>query len=147
MAGEGLLMTKILIIEDDPEVRQTLIYLFEDEGYDVIVAEDGAKGVKKFASDHPDLVITDVFMPNQEGFQTIREILALKPEAKIIAASAGFSSSSADSDDKRDFYLRMAHQLGAAEIIPKPFEIDDLIRRVKRCLESGPKGGSRFTRR
>jgi|SRR5271170_5608155 DNA-binding response OmpR family regulator len=140
-------MTKILIIEDDPEVRQTLVYLLEDEGYEVVVAEDGAKGVKKFASDQPDLVITDVFMPNQEGFQTIREILALKPEAKIIAASAGFSSTSSDGDDKRDFYLRMAQQLGAAEVIPKPFEIDDLVRRVKSCLESGPRSGSRFTRR
>lgn len=137
-------MTKILIIEDDPEVRQTLVYLLEDEGYDVVVAEDGAKGIRKFASDQPDLVITDVFMPNQEGFQTIREILALKPQAKIIAASAGFTSPSAGDDDKRDFYLRMARQLGAIEVIPKPFEIDDLIRRVERCLSSDPPGASRL---
>lgn len=137
-------MTKVLVIEDDPEVRQTLVYILEDEGYKVVVAEDGAKGVRKFESDQPDLVITDVFMPNQEGFQTIREILARKPEAKIIAASAGFSSSSSSDDDKRDFYLRMAHQLGATEVIPKPFEIDDLIRRVKRCLASDPPAASRL---
>ncbi|MGO8915670.1 MAG: response regulator [Stellaceae bacterium] len=140
-------MTKILIIEDDPEVRQTLVYILEDAGYEVVVAEDGAKGIRKFESNQPDLVITDVFMPNQEGFQTIREILALQPEAKIIAVSAGFDSSPSGGDDKRDFYLRLAHQLGATEVIPKPFEIDDLIRRVKRCLSSRSPGAQRFTPR
>jgi CheY-like chemotaxis protein len=140
-------MTKVLVIEDDPEVRQTLIYILEDEGYSVVTAEDGAKGVKKFASDQPDLVITDVFMPNQEGFQTIREILALKPQAKIIAASAGFGSSSPRGGDKRDFYLRLARQLGATEVIAKPFEVDDLVRCVKRCLSGGPPSASRFTPR
>lgn len=140
-------MAKVLVIEDDPEVRQTLVYILEDEGYQVVVAEDGAKGIRKFESDQPDLVITDVFMPNQEGFQTIREILALDPEAKIIAASAGFSSSSSRGGDKRDFYLRLAQQLGAAEIISKPFEIDDLVRRVKRCLASGPSAGARLAPR
>ena len=130
-----------------PRFVRTLTYILEDEGHTVILAEDGAKGIKKFASDHPDLVITDVFMPNQEGFQTMREILALKPEAKIIAASAGFGPSSSRGGDKRDFYLRMAQQLGATETIAKPFEIDDLIRRVKRCLAGGPPAASRSTPR
>jgi len=131
-------MTKVLVIEDDPEVRQTLVYILEDEGCEVVVADDGAKGVKRFAADQPDLVIADLFMPNQEGYQTIREILALRPEAKIIAATAGLNSlSSGGVGTHRDFYLRMARELGAVDVLPKPFEIDDLVQRVRRCL-AGP---------
>ena len=127
-------MTKVLVIEDDPEVRQTLVYILEDEGCEVVLAEDGVKGVRKFATERPDLVIADLFMPNQEGFQTIREILALRPGAKIIAVSAGLASGG---HDQRDLYLRMARELGAVDVIPKPFEIDDLVERVRRCLAAG----------
>jgi len=130
-------MTKVLVIEDDPEVRQTLVYILEDEGCEVVVADDGAKGVKRFAADKPDLVIADLFMPNQEGYQTIREILALRPGAKIIAATAGLNSWSTGGRDDRDFYLRMARELGAVDVLPKPFEIEDLVQRVRRCL-AGP---------
>jgi DNA-binding response OmpR family regulator len=130
-------MTKVLVIEDDPEVRQTLVYILEDEGCEVVVADDGAQGVKKFATAKPDLVIADLFMPNQEGFQTIREILALRPGAKIIAVTAGLNSLSSAGRDDRDFYLRMARELGAVDVIPKPFEIDELLLCVRRCV-AGP---------
>jgi DNA-binding response OmpR family regulator len=131
-------MTKILIIDDDAELRETLTYILEDEGYEIILSGDGIDGVEKFAREQPDLVITDIFMPRQEGIQTIREILAIDPGAKILAASGGFSSLSGVGIRSKEFYLRSAQQLGALDVIAKPFEIDDLVRRVEHCLAHDP---------
>jgi DNA-binding response OmpR family regulator len=135
-------MTKILIIDDDKEIRETLTYILEDAGYEVVTAADGIDGVKKFGVEKPNLVITDIFMPRQEGIQTIREILAISPTANILAASGGFNHLDALGVSNRDFYLRTAKKLGARDIIAKPFEIDDLVGRVQRCLaDAAPASG------
>jgi DNA-binding response OmpR family regulator len=129
-------MTKILIVDDDPEIRQTLVYILEEEGYEVVTAADGTEGVRVFENTDPDLVITDIFMPRQEGIQTIREILELRDDAKIIATSGGFTYLEGLENTDKSFYLHTAEKLGARDIIAKPFDVDDLIRRVKHCLES-----------
>jgi DNA-binding response OmpR family regulator len=139
-------MTKILIIDDDTEIRETLTYILEDAGYAVVVSADGVDGVKKFTREKPDLVITDIFMPHQEGIQTIREILAIAPDARILAASGGFSTLDGIGITNKDFYLRTAKKLGARDIISKPFEIDDLVRRVKRCLAEAAPAAQRTSR-
>jgi CheY-like chemotaxis protein len=66
-------MTKILVIDDDVIVRKTITRLLEDGGYGgykVLSAEDGLRGMAMFRSECPDLVITDIIMPEQEGIQT-----------------------------------------------------------------------------
>ena len=60
-------MTKILVIDDDVIVRETIIQILEDRGYQVISAEDGKRGIASFRSEKPDLVITDIIMPEKEG--------------------------------------------------------------------------------
>lgn len=139
-------MTKILIIDDDKEIRETLTYILEDEGYEVVASADGIDGVKKFGREKPNLVITDIFMPHQEGIQTIREILAISSTANILAASGGFSHLDGLGVSNKDFYLRTAKKLGARDIISKPFEIDDLVRRVKRCLADAAQAPGPATR-
>ena len=80
-------MPKILVIDDDTIVRQSIIHLLEDEGYQISSANDGKRGMVMFRSGQPDLVITDIIMPEQECMQTIAEILKAAPNAKIIAIS------------------------------------------------------------
>jgi len=120
-------MPKILIIDDDAFVRETLIRILEDEGYQVITAPDGRRGLDAFRRERPDLVITDIIMPEQEGIETIMEIRGERPDAKIIAISGGGRIGNTD-------FLQIARKLGAADIIAKPFDPDDFITRVGTCL-------------
>jgi CheY-like chemotaxis protein len=131
-------MTKILVIDDDVIVRKTIIRLLEDGGYKVLAAEDGLRGMAMFRNECPDLVITDIIMPEQEGIQTITEMRKAKPDAKIIAISGSRRIGNAD-------FLKMARSLGAMEVVSKPFDADELLTVVANCLavevrESGSKG-------
>ena len=120
-------MTKILVIDDDVLVRKSIVHLLEGAGYQVLTAEDGARGMAIFRNEQPDLVITDIVMPEQEGIQTITEIRKAKPDAKIIAISGG--GRIADTD-----FLRIAQVLGAMAAISKPFDPDELLALAKDCL-------------
>ena len=88
-AEDGGTMKKILVIDDDASVRDTIVQILEGEGYAVISAEDGKRGFALFRSEHPDLVITDIIMPEREGIQTITDIRGVSPKAKVIAISGG----------------------------------------------------------
>ena len=120
-------MTKILVIDDDVIVRETIIQILEDRGYLVVSAADGQRGVTSFRSEKPDLVITDIIMPEKEGIQTITEIRRERPDAKVIAISGGGRIGNTD-------FLKIARHLGAFDAIAKPFDPDDLLTRVGRCL-------------
>jgi CheY-like chemotaxis protein len=122
-------MQKILVIDDDSLVRDTLLRILERKGYRVLLASDGRHGVQMFRREQPDLVITDIIMPEKEGLETIREIRGECSDAKIIAISGGARIGNMD-------FLEMAGKLGASEIIPKPFDPGELISVVSRCLES-----------
>ncbi len=120
-------MARILVIDDDSAARDTIVQVLEDGGYQVTSAEDGRRGLASFRRDPPDLVITDIIMPEKEGIQTITEMRGERPDAKIIAISGGGRIGNTD-------FLRIARHLGAMDVIPKPFDPDDLLNRVERCL-------------
>ena len=81
----------------------------------------------QFRSEQPDLVITDIIMPEQEGIQTIAEMRKARCDAKIIAISGDGRIGSTD-------FLRMAQALGAMAVIPKPFDPDELLALIRDCL-------------
>ncbi|HEY1798512.1 MAG TPA: response regulator [Stellaceae bacterium] len=118
---------KVLVIDDDILVRRTISRILQHGGYEVTLAEDGAKGVAKFRSERPDLVITDIIMPEQEGIETIIQLLRDDPAARIIAVSGGGRLGSMD-------FLTVANKLGAAAILRKPFEPAELLGCVERAL-------------
>ncbi|HUB98097.1 MAG TPA: response regulator [Stellaceae bacterium] len=120
-------MAKILVIEDDVMLRNTIEKILRHGGFEVVLAEDGARGLTSFRSERPDLVLTDIIMPEREGIATIVEIRRERPDAKIIAMSGGGRIGSAD-------FLGMARKLGADDIIAKPFLPQDLIGRITACL-------------
>ena len=122
-------MSRVLVIEDNSVVRRAMLRMLEEAGYDVLGAEDGEQGLAVFRSERPDLVITDLVMPVKDGMETIVEIRRERPETKIIAVSGGARVGNTD-------ILKIAKDLGADDIIPKPFDADDFIDRVRRCLDA-----------
>ena len=116
---------KILVIDDDDLVRYTLRKILCNAGHVVSCAPDGRRGISVLRTEHPEVVITDIFMPEQEGFETIRQIRQDHPGTKMIAISGGFRGGNMD-------VWRIASALGADDVIAKPFEADDLLRRLDR---------------
>jgi DNA-binding response OmpR family regulator len=111
---------KILVIEDEDQLRRTVAKMLTTVGHEVVEAADGLRGMELFRKEKPDLVITDIVMPNQEGLETIIELRRRCPQIRIIAMSGGFTR-----DDNLGF-LKMARRLGADETIPKPFRAQEL---------------------
>ena len=120
-------MRTILVIDDNVAVLSTLIYLLEEQGYNVVGAENGRVGARLYRSQHPDLVIADIIMPEQEGIATIREIKRVCPEAKIIAISGGARIGNADP-------LDLARAVGASRALNKPLDPDDFVAIVNDIL-------------
>ena len=117
---------RVLIIDDDQFFLARLGQKFTREGYEVDLAEDGAVGLEHFWSQRPDLVITDLVMPNREGTETIQALRAIAPDLPIIAMSAGVKGSLE--------CLRVARLLGARAVFPKPFDIAALLEEVQDLL-------------
>ncbi|MBF0227143.1 MAG: response regulator [Desulfobacterales bacterium] len=120
-------MAKILVIDDDDQIRQMLKKMIELEGYEVYEAEDGNVGVKLAQSNNFDLVITDIIMPEKEGIETIRELKKAFPDIKIIAISGGGRIGP-------DSYLELAKKLGASETLSKPVKKNVLMDAIKRLI-------------
>jgi DNA-binding response OmpR family regulator len=116
---------KILVIDDDHLVRYTVSKILSSYGYEVVTAADGKRGMIVLRDEHPDAVITDIIMPEQEGIDTIIQIRRERPGIKIIAISGGGRIRNID-------FLEMAQSLGADEVIAKPFGADELLNRLTR---------------
>jgi DNA-binding response OmpR family regulator len=121
-------MPKILIIDDEAEIRTVLREIFEFNGYEVIEAGDGNAGVRQFEATQPDLVISDIVMPDQEGIFAIMEIRKKKPGTKIIAMSGGGLMATPDE------YLHVAQKLGADLVFMKPLDLAELLKAVRTLL-------------
>lgn len=121
---------KVLVIDDEPAVRQAIARILRYTGYEPVLAENGNDGLRLFRSENPELVITDIVMPEKNGVEVIREIRELRPGTKIIAMSGGGRIADVD-------FLEIAAQLGATEIIDKPFELASLLDAIGRCLAAG----------
>jgi len=124
------LAANILVIDDDAIVRRTLQEILESEGFQVTSAENGRQGIAAFDRRRPDLVITDIIMPDQEGIETIIHLRKVWPQGPIIAISGGGRIGNVD-------FLQMAERIGADAILSKPFEPEELLALVTRCLDKG----------
>ena len=121
-------MTRILVIEDDEDVRNLLRDMLEEEGYDIVVAEDGHAGARIWREEAVDLVITDIFMPKKDGIEIIAELQLDYPDVKVVAISGGGRLDP-------DTYLASAELLGAISSLPKPFGRKELLREVRTALK------------
>jgi DNA-binding NtrC family response regulator len=120
-------MVKILVIEDDNSFRNVLVQMLEKAGFEVTQAENGNQAIKHCGEINPDLVLTDIIMPDKEGLETIQELLCICPDMKIIAMSGGgrFGPNS---------YLPLAAKLGAKKTLQKPFMREELLAAINEVL-------------
>jgi DNA-binding NtrC family response regulator len=120
---------RIMIVDDDASIRQTLQKLLSREGYEVIQAADGSEAVRLWRQRGGDLVITDLHMPQKDGIETIVELLSHSPGIRIIAMSGGGQT-------KRLDLLGNVALLGTILTIEKPFTIHEMMNTVSRALGS-----------
>jgi CheY-like chemotaxis protein len=120
-------MARILIIDDEDELRSMLRRMLEQAGHEVTEAVNGAEGIKLYERNRPDLIITDIIMPEKEGVETIIALRQADPNLPIIAISGGGRLEATD-------FLTMAKKLGARHTLSKPFRRDQLLEAVGECL-------------
>lgn len=123
--GDG--RATILLIEDDPLLREMMVPALRKAGFAVLVAENGKVGLKIAAQQKIDIVVTDIFMPETDGIETIRKLRSQAPTLPILAISGS------KPDRPRDI-LAMSLHLGATETISKPFLPSQLVAAVEKLV-------------
>ena len=122
---------KVLIIDDDPALLRLMSMAFKRAGYSTVAAENGRKGIRMASAHRPDLVVTDIVMPDIEGIGAIRAIKGGKRPPKIIAISGAGRGRGSD-------YLLWASHLGADEVLAKPFRMSELLKISQSVIASKP---------
>lgn len=123
-------MRRILVIDDDPAIREMLRDNLESAGYEILEAGDGETGERMFGETPVDLVITDIIMPGREGVSMLKSLRTKSPEVRIIAISGGGHISP-------ETYLGIARKFGADLTFEKPFKIKTLLAAVERMIGPG----------
>ena len=121
-------MARILIIDDESQIRSMLRLMLERVGYEVIEAADGMEGIRQYRDNPADLIITDLIMPNKDGIGMIIELKKEFPAVKIIAMSGG-------GVNRPEGYLDGAKKLGATRTLTKPIDRDEMLAAVKEILK------------
>lgn len=121
-------MKRILVIDDEAQVRTLLTRILELEGYTVHLAENGEEGLALVESYAFDLVITDMIMPIKDGLRFIMELVRDYPEVRILAISGGGAI-------KAERYLTTAGYLGDIATLEKPFTREQLLNLVRKQIE------------
>lgn len=127
MPDKGRPAVKILVVDDDPDLLQSLRVLLETYEYSVITAGDAAAAIAAVAEQAPHLVLTDIYMPDADGFELINALRRHNLTVPVIAMSGGGRVGSYDN-------LAIATHLGAAAVIDKPFSNASLIGTIERVL-------------
>ena len=127
-------MARILIIDDNADLRAVLKDALTAEGHEVYLASDGEQAFSLQSVRPADVVVTDVFMPGEDGLQTIARFRRDFPQAAIIAMSGA--------NEHSIVMLSLAQQLGAVGVLEKPFDLKRLAAAIKDVLAERDDGGS-----
>ena len=123
-------MAKILVIDDDRGIRHFLDSLLRHKGYNVLLAENGQKGLELYRQERPDVVVLDLKMPEMDGLTVLRHILSLNLTQPVIIYSGAWSPNTE----------QQIRALGITETVTKDCSLDRLEEAVKRALKSPDPG-------
>lgn len=115
--------TKILVVDDDINICELLRLYLEKEGYSVTIANDGISAVEMFGSSNPDIILLDIMLPGQDGWQVCREIRKTSNVPIIMLTAKG-----------ETFDKVLGLELGADDYVTKPFETKEVVARIKAVL-------------
>ncbi|MBD3648151.1 MAG: response regulator [Pseudomonadales bacterium] len=121
-------MSAILVIDDEPQARKFIATVLEGEGFNVSTASNGKEALDLIRHERFDLVVTDLYMPETDGMETIMELRKIHPDVKIIAVSGGGMPGDV---------LSFATSLGAEKALAKPFTVNQVISAVNELLDDG----------
>jgi len=121
-------MAKILVIDDNDQFREMMREYLESEGYEVLVASDGKIGVELYRENKPDLVITDVIMPEKDGAEVIFDLQKEFPGIKIIVMTGGGQG------DAQAYLKSITAYSNVKYAFEKPFAMDELLVAVKESI-------------
>ena len=117
----------ILIIDDESSIRRTLEGIFKDEGYQVVLAEDGERALALIAEQVPSLAFLDIWMPGMDGMETLKRIRQLAPGLPVIMMSGHATIATAIA----------ATRMGAEDFVEKPLDLHQIINRVRQAIGQG----------
>lgn len=120
------LVKKILIVDDDYEIIDSLRYALEGEGYTVVIARDGNQGLALAERENPDLMILDMMMPKRSGFLVLEKLRRMRETPLPVVMITGNEGSR---------HKAYAELLGVSDYIRKPFAMDRLLRSVAKLLD------------
>ena len=121
-------MPRVLVVDDNQDLRELIAIALQGAGYSVEQAADGEKARACQRASPADIVITDILMPNQNGFDTIAWLREQHPQVKVVAMTGAGAGA--------DMYLVAAGEMGADALLPKPFNIDQLLHVVSDVLKA-----------
>ena len=124
-------MKRILVVDDEEQIRQMLAQMLSREGYEVHTAADGEEGMRLVTRYAFDLIITDMIMPVKDGLKFIMELIRDYPDMRILAISGGGAI-------KAERYLTMAGYLGDIATLEKPFRREAILELVAKQFEQNP---------
>jgi len=122
-------MAKILVIEDDEQFREMLAQMLEQSGHQVETAANGVLGMTQFRQSPPDLVITDILMPEKDGIDVIIDMKKEQDDVRIIAISGGRRTITPQ------FNLDSAALIGVRQTLTKPFNREQLLQAIQDALD------------
>lgn len=120
-------MAHILVIDDDDAVLSLFGQFLESAGYSVMLAPDGGEGMRLMKQRNPDLIITDIMMPEMDGLELLMKIRKHHPGIPVIAISGGMKTQPAS-------FLPQAKKFGAQHVFIKPVGLSDLLEAVQKLL-------------
>lgn len=123
-------MAKVLLVEDDEDVRYALAKFLRHSGHTVAEAVDGKQALAMVGREAFDIVITDIIMPEADGIEVVLEVRKRYPGLPIIAISGGGRIGQAE-------YLDAAQTLGASAVMQKPLDTDVLLKRIEELVSRG----------
>jgi DNA-binding response OmpR family regulator len=127
--------TKILVIDDDPDIQASVKRVLESKSYQVISALDGDEGLRKVVDERPDLIVLDVIMPGKTGFEVCRELKTDPRYHFFSEIPVLLLTVYPDDREKAHLSMREGMMMEAEEYLHKPFEPKELLNRVEELLK------------